>query len=56
LSGFIDDIKQMDYEVVIASELLNLKHDRYFDSDGLKNPELVSRSKCRAKIFKINKK
>jgi peptidoglycan/xylan/chitin deacetylase (PgdA/CDA1 family) len=36
LSDFIDEIKQMGYEIVTVSELLNLKQDRYFDSDGSK--------------------
>jgi peptidoglycan/xylan/chitin deacetylase (PgdA/CDA1 family) len=32
LSDFIDEIKQMNYEIVLVSELLNLKRNRYFDS------------------------
>jgi peptidoglycan/xylan/chitin deacetylase (PgdA/CDA1 family) len=39
LSDFIDEIKQMGYEIVPVSELLNLKQDRHFDSGGLKNLE-----------------
>jgi peptidoglycan/xylan/chitin deacetylase (PgdA/CDA1 family) len=34
LSDFIDEIKQMGYEIVTVSEILNLKHGRYFDSGG----------------------
>jgi hypothetical protein len=43
LSDFIDDIKQMGYEIVTVSELLNLKQGRCFHSGGLKSPELTGR-------------
>jgi hypothetical protein len=32
----------MGYEKFTVSELLDLKQDRYFDSAGLKNPELLA--------------
>jgi peptidoglycan/xylan/chitin deacetylase (PgdA/CDA1 family) len=42
LSDFIDEIKQMNYEIVPVSELLNLERDRYFDSAGSKKMETVA--------------
>jgi peptidoglycan/xylan/chitin deacetylase (PgdA/CDA1 family) len=32
LSDFINEIKQMGFEIATVSELLNLKQNKYFDS------------------------
>ncbi|MDR0820305.1 MAG: polysaccharide deacetylase family protein [Endomicrobium sp.] len=43
LSDFIDEIKQMGYEIVPVSELLNLKRDRYFDFADSEKTETAAR-------------